>query len=186
MKNIAILKYLFLVFVVAVPKIAGADSHQTEVPGDVVIPSPSRSESKKLMIGEVEDVVLVPWTITLPARIDTGATLSSLDARNVTVRNKIADFTLGNEHGGLQLQLPVVGWSQISTSVGSERRPVVEVGICLGPKLIRTLATLKDRSHMTYPLLIGRNVLNGSFVVDTSRSKVVRPACPSGSLSQIQ
>ena len=175
-----------VVVMATLPSVALAASQQTEVFEEVADSFPPFSEPPKVTIGEVEDVMLVPWTVTLPARIDTGATLSSLDARNVIVRNKIAEFTLGKEYGGVQLQLPIVGWSQISTSVGSERRPVVQIGICLGPKLIRTLATLKDRSHMTYPFLIGRNVLNGSFVVDTSRSKVVRPACSSGSVAQIQ
>jgi hypothetical protein len=55
---------------------------------------------------------------------------------------------------------------------------VVEIRMCLGPKLIRALATLRDRSQMTYPILVGRNFLNGHFVVDTSRSKAVPPACP--------
>jgi len=177
MKNIAVLKCLVLLIVVAFPRFAVADSHQIEVFEDVAIPSSPGGESQKVMIGEVEDVILVPWTISLPARIDTGATMSALDARNVTVRNNVADFRLGKEYGDFRLQLPIVGWRQVRTAVGIERRPVVEVGICLGPKLIRTLATLSDRSQMTYPFLVGRNVLNGSFMVDTSRSKAVQPVC---------
>jgi hypothetical protein len=134
-------------------------------------------DHKKIMIGEVEDVLLVPWTINLPARIDTGATLSALDARDLTIRNNVADFTLGKKYGEFRLHLPIVGWRQVRTAVGTERRPVVEIGICLGPKLIRTLATLSDRSQMIYPFLVGRNILNGGFTVDTSRSKAVQPAC---------
>ncbi len=142
----------------------------------------------KILVGEVEDVLLVPWTILLPARIDTGATLSALDARNVTIENNIADFTLGKKYGEFRLHLPVVEWLQVRTAVGTERRPVVEVGICLGPKLVRTLATLSDRSQMMYPFLVGRNVLNGNFMVDTSRSKAAQPSCvrtlPGSSLTE--
>ncbi|MBI2999361.1 MAG: ATP-dependent zinc protease [Deltaproteobacteria bacterium] len=173
---------LFLVLsLAALPSAAAGDSHQTEALEDVEIPFSTGRESQKIMIGEVEDVVLVPWGISLPARIDTGAEMSALDARNVTVRNNLADFKLGNGYGDLRLQLPVVGWRQVRTSMGIEERPVVEIGICLGPRLLRTRATLKDRSEMTYPFLLGRNVLNGGFVVDTSRSRAARPACPSGS-----
>ncbi len=132
---------------------------------------------KKILVGAVEDVLLMPWIISLPARIDTGATLSALDARNVTVRNNVADFSLGKKYGGSRLRLPIVEWRQVRTAVGTEKRPVVEVGICLGPKLIRTLATLSDRSQMIYPFLVGRNILDGSFLVDTSRSKAAQPAC---------
>jgi hypothetical protein len=134
-------------------------------------------DHKKIMVGEVEDVLLLPWTISLPARIDTGATLSALDARNLVIQNNVAEFTLGKKYGEFRLHLPIVGWRQVRTAVGTEKRPVVKVGICLGPKLIRTLATLSDRSQMIYPFLVGRNVLNGSFMVDTSRSKTVQPAC---------
>ena len=182
MKKIAIVKYLFLLSVLAVPGITIADS-KTEAIEASTRPSSTSGESQKLTIGEVEDIVLVPWAVTLPARIDTGASISSLDARNISVRNNIAEFRLGKEYGGLRLQLPVVGWSQIQNSMGSEKRPVVEIGICLGSKLIRSLATLKDRSQMAYPFLVGRNVLNGGFVVDTSRAKAATPACPSGSLA---
>jgi len=146
------------------------------------IPSLSRGESKKITIGEVEDVVLVPWGISLPARVDTGADLSSLDARDVSVRNNLADFGLGPRYGASRLQLPVVGTRRVRTSMGTEERPVVEVSICLGSKLFRTLATLRDRSEMTYPFLVGRSALNGSFLVDTSRSRAAQPSCPAGSL----
>jgi hypothetical protein len=177
MNTIAILTYFFLLFVMGLPSVALAESHQTEALQDVAVPSPSRSDSQKVMIGEVEDVMLVPWAITLPARIDTGATISSLDARDLSVRNNIADFMLGKRYGGLRLRLPVVDWVQVRSSAGVEKRPVVKIGVCLGPKLVRTLATLSDRSQMTYPFLVGRNVLNGSFMVDTSRSKAAQPAC---------
>ncbi len=133
--------------------------------------------SSKILVGEIEDVLLIPWTILLPARIDTGATISALDARKLTVENNVADFTLDKKYGEFRLHLPVVKWLQVRTAVGTERRPVVEIGICLGPKLVHSLATLSDRSQMIYPFLVGRNVLNGSFMVDTSRSKAVQPSC---------
>ena len=183
MKNSAVVKVFLLFYVMAFQGVAVADPHQTEVLEDIAIPFPSRSQSQKIMIGEIEDVMLVPWSVTLPARIDTGATISSLDARNISVRNNMVAFMLGKEHEGLQLRLPVVNWVHVRSSVGIEKRPVVQIGMCLGPKLIRTVATLRDRSQMTYPVLIGRNVLNGSFVVDTSRAKAVAPACSSESLS---
>jgi len=37
--------------------------------------------SEKVVIGEVEKVTLLPWGVTLSARIDTGACLSSIDVR---------------------------------------------------------------------------------------------------------
>lgn len=174
-------RLFLLLSLAALPTTAVGDSHELEELAEILkTPFSARNDSEKIMIGEVEEVILVPWGISLPARIDTGADMSSLDAREVSVRNNLADFTLGSGYGGSRLQLPVVGWRQVQTSMGIEARPVVEIGICLGPKLLRTQATLKDRSQMSYPFLVGRNVLNGGFVVDTTLSKAARPACPSG------
>ena len=142
--------------------------------------------SGKILLGEVEEVTLLPWGISLPARIDTGADLSSLDARDVSIRNNTAEFKLGRRHGGARLTLPLAGWRRIRTSTGSADRPVVELCICLGPKLVRTLATLSDRSEMSYPFLVGRSALNGSFMVDPSRSKAARTICPKDALEQLE
>ena len=169
---------LALFLLVSLTTTARASSHEPTTSDDGIDNHVLPPEGHpKILVGEVEDVLLVPWTILLPARIDTGATLSALDARNVTIENNVADFTLGKKYGEFRFRLPVVEWLEVRTAVGTERRPVVEVGICLGPKLVRTLATLSDRSQMMYPFLVGRNVLNGSFMVDTSRSKAVQPAC---------
>jgi hypothetical protein len=178
MNNGAIPACLCLLLAVCFPKIGAAEPYETEIIEKVSIPLLAE-RPQKLMIGETEDVMLVPWAVVLPARIDTGARLSSLDARDLSVQNNIAEFMLDKRYGGLRLRLPVVDWVEVRSSAGVEKRPVVEVGICLGPKLIRTAATLSDRSHMIYPFLVGRNVLNGSFMVDTSRSNAVRPQCHS-------
>jgi hypothetical protein len=55
----------------------------------------------------------------------------------------------------------------------------VELSICLGSKLFRTPVTLKDRSAMLYPFLVGRSALSGSFFVDPSRFNATQPTCPS-------
>lgn len=141
------------------------------------------SKPAKITVGAVEEVVLNPWGVSFPARIDTGADFSSLDARDIEVRNNIANFKLGKRYGGLQLHLPVVDWRYIQTSMGTEKRPVVEISVCLGSKLFRTPATLKDRSEMVYPFLVGRSALKGNFIVDASLSRTLQPACSEASLA---
>jgi hypothetical protein len=132
----------------------------------------------KMVIGEVEEVVLIPWGVRLPARIDTGAATSSLDARELIVKNNTAEFRLPKMYGGLPLRLPVIEWQKIRSADFRERRPVVEITFCLGPKLIHTQVTLNDRSTVSYPLIIGRNVLKNKFVVDCIRSNCLPPSCP--------
>jgi len=136
---------------------------------------------EKITVGEVEDVVLMPWGVKLPARIDTGAATSSLDARELKVKNNIAEFRLPKKYGDLQLRLPVVEWQSIRSADFKERRPVVEITLCMGPRLIRTQVTLNDRSTVSYPLIVGRNILRENFVVDCVQSRCLPPpSCPEG------
>ena len=102
------------------------------------------------------------------------------------MRNDVADFKLGRRFGGQRLRMPVLEWRRIQTATGTEKRPVVEISICLGSKLFRTPATLKDRSEMLYPFLVGRSALSGGFLVDLSRSKAAQPVCPAAALASSQ
>ena len=133
---------------------------------------------EKIPIGLVEDVILYPWKVKLPARIDTGAAMSSLDARDLTVQNNIAEFRLPDKYGGLRLRLTVIEWQDIRSSEGRERRPVVNLELCIGPKRLQVKVNLNDRSLVKYPLIIGRNVLKDNFVVDCMRSRCLPPNCP--------
>ncbi len=132
---------------------------------------------EKITIGSLEDVILLPWGVKLPARIDTGAAKSSLDAQEMTVRDDMVEFRLPQEYGGLQLRLPIVEWRHVRSPGVRERRPVVEIEICLGSKRIRTKVNLTDRSLVKYPLILGRNFLSKNFVVDVKRKKTVPPGC---------
>lgn len=176
MGKLTIRKLLCVVVLLAGPSAIGGTLQAQEIKDGQSSYSPN-GEPAKVTLGVVENVVLRPWGISFPARIDTGADLSSLDARNIVVQNNIADFKLGKRYGGLQLQLPVIDWRHIQTSMGIEKRPVVAMSICLGSKLLRTPITLKDRSEMMYPFLVGRSALNGFFLVDSSRSNTAQPDC---------
>ena len=133
---------------------------------------------EKTVLGGVEDVVLLPWRVKLPARIDTGAAKSSLDAREIKVQDDTIEFKLPAKYGGLPIRLPIMGWRHIRTPAGLERRPVVELEICLGPKRFRTLVNLTDRSTVKYPLILGRNALRENYLVDVKRRRIHPPSCP--------
>jgi hypothetical protein len=132
----------------------------------------------KITVGEVEEVVLMPWGVRLPARIDTGADTSSLDARELKVKNNIAEFRLPNRYGGLELHLPVKAWQNIRSADFKEKRPVVEITFCMGPKILHVRVNLNDRSTVKYPLILGRNALKDYFIVDCERSHCLPPSCP--------
>lgn len=136
------------------------------------------AESKeKIKIGDVENVVLLPWGIAMPARIDTGAATSSLDARNLAIKGNTAEFNLPPQYGGRLIRLPILKWKTVKSAGTKGQRPVVVVEMCIGPKRIRTQVNLNDRSNVKYPLIIGRNTLMRDFVVDCSTSYCTQPTC---------
>ncbi len=143
-----------------------------------LISSEKSTAGEKITIGEVEEVVLMPWGVRLPARIDTGAATSSLDARELKVKNNIAEFKLPKKYGASLFRLPVIDWQNIRSADFKERRPVVEITLCMGPKLIRAQVSLNDRSRVSYPLIIGRNILKDNFVVDCTQLNCLTPSCP--------
>ena len=57
----------------------------------------------KISIGVLEDVVLLPWGVKIPARVDTGAALTSLDARDLTIKDDVAEFRLADKYGGTKI-----------------------------------------------------------------------------------
>jgi len=141
--------------------------------------APGKGEAgDKITIGEVEEVILMPWGVRLPARIDTGADTSSLDARELKVKNNIAEFKLPKQYGALELQLPVKAWQNVRSADFKEKRPVVEITFCMGPKLLHIRVNLNDRSTVKYPLILGRNALKDHFVVDCDQTHCLPPSCP--------
>ncbi len=143
-----------------------------------ILLAPGKGEAgDKITIGEVEEVILMPWGVRLQARIDTGADTSSLDARELKVKNNIAEFKLPQQFGGLELQLPVKAWQNIRSADFKEKRPVVEITFCMGPKLLHIMVNLNDRSTVKYPLILGRNALK-NFVVDCEQTHCLAPSCP--------
>jgi|EPASupsiteSAE347_1022098.scaffolds.fasta_scaffold00240_31 hypothetical protein len=135
--------------------------------------------NEKTIIGAVEDVIILPWGIKLPARIDTGAATSSIDARNITIKDdNMAEFYLPEKYGGLKLCLPIIDWRTVKSASGSKKRPVVEIEICIGSERFRQQVNLSDRSKLKYPMLIGRNILKDNFLVDATKNNCVPPICP--------
>jgi len=137
---------------------------------------------ERIIIGEVEKVTLLPWGVVLPARIDTGAGMSALDVRDLKLEGKTVEFRLPEEYGDLRIRLPLARWCSVKNpGIQRQRRPAVEMDLCLGHVQIRTLVTLANRSHMEFPLLIGRRALRGNpeanFIVDVSRSYILIPDC---------
>lgn len=144
----------------------------------MLIPAKGAHASEKVHIGVVEDVVLLPWGVVLPARIDTGATSSSLDARDIKIKGNIVTFRLAPQYSGIELSLPIVKRKTIRSAEAHERRVVVELEVCIASERLRTLFNLNDRSRVQYPVLLGRDVLMKNFVIDCTQTRCKVPNCP--------
>jgi len=131
--------------------------------------------SDKRVIGADEYVFILPYKIKVPARVDTGAATTSLDARNLSIAGGTVTFTLPSQPEGSTITLPVVAWKYIRSSGFREKRPVVEMELCIASKKLRAQVNLNDRSNMKYPMIIGRNITTGNFLVDTSKSFTTPP-----------
>jgi len=92
----------------------------------------------------------------------------------------VAEFKLPKRYGGFELHLPVREWQYIRSADFKEKRPVVEITFCMGPKILRVEVNLNDRSTVKYPLILGRNALKDNFIVDCQRSHCLPPSCPEG------
>jgi hypothetical protein len=115
-------------------------------------------------------------SLGVPAKVDTGAKTSSIWASNVHEHDGKLSFTLfapesslytGEEHSTKNFTQTIV-----ASSIGAQQeRYKVVLLIKLKGKRIRASFTLADRSKQAYPILIGRNVLRGKFLVDVQSGK---------------
>jgi len=109
----------------------------------------------KKVLGTVEQVIIKSnnGDKLVEARIDTGAKLSSIDT------SLVAELGLG----------PIVKAKKIKSAQGRSLRAVIKVRIILKGEEFNEDFTITDRSHMSYPVLIGRNILGKGFIIDPSK-----------------
>jgi hypothetical protein len=148
----------------------------------------AHAAEKREIIGRVEYAILQDYRIKYKARIDTGAGVSSLDAKVLEIqksKNKTKPdrviFEIYDEEGKpKRLNLPIVEWQNIKKKglVGFSKRPVVMLDVCLGGRQIEARVNLEDRHQFLYPFLVGRNMLKaGDFLIDPSQTYMEHPAC---------
>jgi hypothetical protein len=129
-----------------------------------------------LMIGWKEYVDFPGWGVQrVKAKIDTGARTSALDVAQCILEERpqglVAQLKLAlNRRRPDRLvaaEVPVLGLVTVTNSGGfREERPLIETVVRLGSVEKRIRLTVTDRSRMLIPMLLGREALSGSFVVD--------------------
>ncbi|WP_254529477.1 RimK family alpha-L-glutamate ligase [Natrinema gelatinilyticum] len=127
------------------------DSRPTAQPSEMV-----SQDSEPAVIGYTEEVVLsgTSGSKSVLAKSDTGATRTSIDT------GLAADIGAG----------PIKSITRIrsGSSKSAKSRPVVDVVVGVGGNQHTVTASVEDRSHMDYPVLLGRDILE-NYQVDVSR-----------------
>lgn len=149
--------------------------HTTPRPAVVPAVEVKKVDNNRMkIIGEIEPVYLLPFHAPFAARIDTGAETSSIDASNIKHferdGEKWVSFTVSNRQSGekQRFEKRVVDQVYIKRINESEKRTQVEMEIKFGNETFTEIFSLADRSKFEYQALIGRNILTGRAIVDTS------------------
>ncbi|QKY16884.1 RimK/LysX family protein [Halorubrum sp. CBA1229] len=118
-------------------------------------PEPERSTT----IGYTERVTVSAGqqAVDVIAKSDTGAQRTSID------------FDVAAEIGAG----PIIDTVYVKSGsrTGRQKRPVVEIDVKIGNRWQTVTASIEDRNHMTYPVLLGRDLLDGYRVDITKRER---------------
>jgi hypothetical protein len=121
----------------------------------------------KTVIGVVEDVFVESIFKKIPARIDSGAKYSSINAKIESIEDNFIKFTfIDHEKNEHIFNKKIVDKIKIRNSEGSSERYLVKLKVKLKDKKIDSLFSLKDRENLTYKVLIGRELMYNNFVID--------------------
>jgi hypothetical protein len=131
----------------------------------------------KQTVGALENIYVKEAKLNFLARIDTGAKMTSINAQNIKIENpskkkkenigKTISFDTINAKGEKShIVTKIVGIKKVRNAQGVEIRYMVPLTLVWKNSEKVVKVNLRDRSKMTYKLLIGRDWLIGDFVVD--------------------
>lgn len=132
------------------------------------------------IIGAVEPIYLKDMNSVFYARVDTGATTSSLDATEITRFERDGEdwvsFVVTNAQTKETKKFEKKVARKISIkrqSGNNESRVSVNMEIKFGNQQLVKEFTLVHREDFNYQVLIGRNILNGLAIVDVATSNTL-------------
>ena len=171
-------KKIFIVIFIGLLSGAGCSVQKTQ--------AISASEQETQTVGWVEKAKIAGVDKDIKAKLDTGATTTSINAEILEKPDKKSEsggmikFRFLDGQGNKEVfERPVVRWVEIKSREGGDlRRPVVRMKFCVAGRWIEEEVNLADRDDFNYPVLIGRNMLKqGKLAVDSSKSFTKDPSC---------
>jgi hypothetical protein len=144
----------------------------------------SESTAKKRIIGATAVIQEASTGIAFSSRIDTGANSCSLHVEEMEIINQVPGrrtnigkkirFRIQGEDGKSKwIETRIADAVRIRSGVFKDgefdRRYMVRLTLQWKDVSKEVLVTLNDRTDMSYPLLIGRNFLQGDFLVDVDQ-----------------
>ena len=140
----------------------------------------------KTVLGLVEKVQIAHSRVSTDAMLDTGATNSAINARNIRVHankqgREQVEFQIrdGNSGKWINLSRPLARYAWVQTHSG---KPIQKIVVKLRVKVADIESSsefyLMNRSPFKYPVLLGRSFLEQQAVVDVSRKHLAEnPGC---------
>lgn len=139
----------------------------------------SKKHKRLEVIGRLEPIDFPEWELFgIEAKIDTGAYTSSLHCHHIEPFEKdgkpYVKFNLldpsHDTYDHRLFKLPIHDTKLIKSSNGSsEERIIIKTKIRIFNNTLDIELSLTDRSEMRYPVLIGRKLISGYFLVDASQ-----------------
>ncbi|MET1033288.1 MAG: RimK/LysX family protein [Candidatus Saccharimonadales bacterium] len=133
----------------------------------------------KKTIGHAEEIALPEIGVSeVVARIDTGARTSAIWVSEAKPTDRGLEVLFFGPSSPYYSGQPIVfeEFEKVvvaSSNGATEQRFKVKLLVRIAGRRIRAWFTLADRSTQVYPILIGRNVLRGKFIVDVTKGTLV-------------
>jgi len=113
------------------------------------------------------------------AKVDTGADGSSIWASNIVMKDGVLSFHFFTPGSVFYQEKHITTTNFKTTSVKNsfgheEFRFKIRLKVKVGLTIISRWFSLADRSRNQYPVLLGKNVLKGRFVVDVSKKHLLK------------
>ena len=115
----------------------------------------------------------------IKAKVDTGARTSVLHAFDIKpeIEGDVQMVAFGvqplqrDDETVVRCRARLIEYRDVTSSNGqTERRPVVQTTMTLGPHTLPLELTLTERHGMRFRMLLGRRALRRRFLIDASRS----------------